>query len=112
MSRLCGLAPPVRINPMKIRFFPLPGIVAALGPTLSVLAPARAQAILSTEDFLNCLGTNTHLNGLTKDDPWNTDAARLGPRAAPSAPKPVREVTGLNPCSLKVQAPAFAGEDA
>ena len=67
----------VRINPMKIRSLPLLPIVAALALTLSALTPVRAQATLSTEDFLNRLGVNTHLNGLTKEDPWNTDAAQV-----------------------------------
>ncbi len=37
----------------------------------------RAQPALSTEDFLNHLGVNTHLNGLTRSDPWNTDAVKV-----------------------------------
>lgn len=41
------------------------------------LCAAPVQA-MSTEDFLNRLGVNTHLDGLTRDDPWNTDAAVVG----------------------------------
>lgn len=63
---------------MKIRPLSLLGIVAVLGLTLSIASSARAEAALSTEDFLNRLGVNTHLNGLTKDDPWNTDAVQVG----------------------------------
>jgi len=37
-----------------------------------------ARTALSTEDFLNRLGVNTHLDGLTRDDPWNTKAALVG----------------------------------
>jgi hypothetical protein len=33
---------------------------------------------MATEDFLNRLGVNTHLNGLTTGDPWNTNAAEVG----------------------------------
>jgi len=51
--------------------------IAALAFTLTAAPAARAQATLSTEDFLNRLGVNTHLNGLTKDDPWNTDEAQV-----------------------------------
>jgi hypothetical protein len=29
--------------------------------------------VIRTEDFLNTLGVNTHLGGLTKSDPWNTN---------------------------------------
>ena len=62
------------------------GIFAALGLLFAVGAgksPAAAPALpavpaLSTEDFLNTLGVNTHLNGLTAGDPWDTDAARVG----------------------------------
>ena len=61
----------------KTRSLPYLGIVAALGLTLSAAPTARAQTTLSTEDFLNRLGVNTHLNGLTKDDPWDTDAAQV-----------------------------------
>src|SRR5512135_734327 len=32
---------------------------------------------ISTEDFLNRLGVNTHLNGLTRDDPWNTNVEQV-----------------------------------
>jgi len=32
---------------------------------------------MSTEDFLNRLGVNTHLNGLTRNDPWNTNASQV-----------------------------------
>jgi hypothetical protein len=33
--------------------------------------------MLSTEDFLNGLGVNTHLNGLTAADPWNTNTSQV-----------------------------------
>ncbi len=48
--------------------------------TAGLTQPVRAQAptVLSTEDFLNTLGVNTHLRGLTKDDPWNTNVAEVG----------------------------------
>jgi hypothetical protein len=38
---------------------------------------AYSQPAMSTEDFLNHLGVNTHLNGLTSSDPWSTDAAQV-----------------------------------
>jgi len=37
-----------------------------------------AAAIMSTEDFLNTLGVNTHLQGLTVADPWNTNIKEIG----------------------------------
>ncbi len=43
--------------------------------------PSRSmpgRTALSTEDFLNHLGVNTHLDGLTQSDPWNTNAALVG----------------------------------
>jgi hypothetical protein len=39
---------------------------------------APAQTAVSTEEFLNHLGVNTHLEGLTKDDPWNTNVPVVG----------------------------------
>lgn len=60
-------------------------LLAACGLLLGSLAlgrPAAAQApatkAMPTEDFLNTLGVNTHLNGLTASDHWDTDAARVG----------------------------------
>jgi len=54
--------------------------LAAAPQAVNKPAVARSypQTALSTEDFLNCLGVNTHLNGLTRDDPWNTNAAQVG----------------------------------
>lgn len=40
--------------------------------------PASVLTALSTEAFLNHLGVNTHLNGLTASDPWNTNATQVG----------------------------------
>ena len=61
---------------LRNRLALLLGIVSAF--ILCGASSARAEAALSTEDFLNRLGVNTHLNGLTKDDPWDTDAAQVG----------------------------------
>lgn len=44
----------------------------------SLAQPVGAQRVRSTEDFLNTLGVNTHLSGLTRDDPWNTDIKEIG----------------------------------
>lgn len=38
----------------------------------------RAAEAMSTEDFLNTLGVNTHLQGLTPSDPWNTNVKQIG----------------------------------
>ena len=59
------------------------GIVAALGagvprPAAAPPPAIRPQVALSTEEFLNHLGVNTHLNGLTHSDPWNTNVAQVG----------------------------------
>ena len=45
-----------------------------------IAQPARASAAdaLSTEDFLSTLGVNTHLQGLTPADRWNTNIAEIG----------------------------------
>ena len=50
------------------------------GLALAVCAPGLAQSTpaLSTEDFLNRLGVNTHLGGLTPSDPWNTNSTQVG----------------------------------
>lgn len=53
-------------------------MIVALALSLSPLHAAPAPPVLSTEGFLNHLGVNTHLNGLTRDDPWNTHAAQVG----------------------------------
>ena len=37
-----------------------------------------AADALSSEDFLNTLGVNTHLQGLTPSDPWNTKVDEIG----------------------------------
>ncbi len=66
------------MNLIKIRLLLPVVIMAALVLSLSAPSGAQAGAMLSTEDFLNRLGVNTHLNGLTKDDPWNTNAAQVG----------------------------------
>ena len=47
--------------------------LAACGPCLAQSAPA-----LCTEEFLNRLGVNTHLGGLTPSDPWNTNPVQVG----------------------------------
>lgn len=49
---------------------------------LAFVPSAQAETALSTEDFLNRLGVNTHLNGLTKADPWNVDARQVGGQLA------------------------------
>ncbi len=54
-----------------------------VGAALAVLLPLRPanaapMPAMSTEDFLNRLGVNTHLDGLTPQDPWNTNAAEVG----------------------------------
>ena len=62
------------------------GILAALvftfRPSFGDPMPAapflQSQKAVSTEDFLNHLGVNTHLDGLTHDDPWNTNASVVG----------------------------------
>ncbi len=51
--------------------------LAALTLSTPPAAAAPVQA-MSTEDFLNRLGVNTHLDGLTPEDPWNTNAAVVG----------------------------------
>ena len=43
-----------------------------------VVKSSSAVKAVSTEDFLNTLGVNTHLNGLTQGDPWDTNAVRVG----------------------------------
>jgi len=50
--------------------------VGAVAPSFAP-EPLESPA-LSTEDFLNRLGVNTHVNGLTASDPWNTNAAEVG----------------------------------
>jgi len=40
--------------------------------------PLHAAETISTEDFLNTLGVNTHLQGLTAADPWNTNIREIG----------------------------------
>lgn len=66
------------INRINLRLVLLGGLLAALalGAKPSLAAPPRPA--LSTEDFLNHLGANTHLDGLTPGDPWNTNAAQVG----------------------------------
>jgi hypothetical protein len=53
-------------------------IVAALTFTVRPSFAAPPAPALSTENFLNHLGVNTHLDGLTREDPWNTNAAQVG----------------------------------
>jgi hypothetical protein len=38
---------------------------------------SSASPAMSTEDFLNRLGVNTHLTGLTANDPWNTNTGQV-----------------------------------
>ena len=64
----------------KVNPFLLLGVAATLA--VSAATGVHAEAALSTETFLNSLGVNTHLNGLTKDDPWNTNAAQVGSQLA------------------------------
>ncbi|MBI5833499.1 MAG: hypothetical protein HZB16_14465 [Armatimonadetes bacterium] len=42
------------------------------------MARLAAEPAMSSEAFLNTLGVNTHLGGLTRDDPWNTDTTQIG----------------------------------
>ena len=49
------------------------GLLAACGLGIAESQPAGAADVRSTEDFLNTLGVNTHLQGLTPSDPWNTN---------------------------------------
>ena len=54
-----------------------------IGAALAALSPLKAThavpvQAMSTEDFLNHLGVNTHLDGLTPEDPWNTNAVQIG----------------------------------
>ena len=53
---------------------------AALAALVLVVRPASAAPTpaMSTEDFLNHLGVNTHLDGLTPKDPWNTNPTQVG----------------------------------
>lgn len=48
------------------------------GASVVTAQPIPEHTALSTEDFLNHLGVNTHLDGLTQSDPWNTDAVLVG----------------------------------
>ena len=54
------------------------GLVAALALPVKPSLAAPPQPARSTEDVLNHLGVNTHLDGLTHDDPWNTQATQVG----------------------------------
>jgi hypothetical protein len=54
------------------------GLLAACALGLAEPEEARAADALSTEDFLNTLGVNTHLQGLIPADPWNTDVKQIG----------------------------------
>lgn len=65
------------MNLIKIRSLLPVVIMAALVLSLIPSSGAQAGAMLSTEDFLNRLGVNTHLNGLTKDDPVDVSAWRF-----------------------------------
>jgi hypothetical protein len=53
-------------------------LCAVCGGCIAGLAPVSAADVISTEDFLNTLGVNTHLQGLTPSDPWNTNIAEIG----------------------------------
>lgn len=55
----------------------LPGIALSLLLTGASAASVPGIQAMSSEDFLNHLGVNTHLNGLTRNDPWNTNAAQV-----------------------------------
>jgi hypothetical protein len=45
---------------------------------LTSKSAAHVRTALSTEEFLNRLGVNTHLDGLTHEDPWNTNVSQVG----------------------------------
>ena len=70
---------------MKINALRHPGgllaVTALLGISLAGSPPAQAVTALSTEDFLNTLGVNTHLDG---NAGWNTNTSQVaitGPAA-------------------------------
>ncbi len=62
---------------MKTLSILLSALIAALALGVKPAPGAPATPAISTEDFLNHLGVNTHLNGLTREDPWNTHAAQV-----------------------------------
>lgn len=54
------------------------GLWSVCGLDIAWPAGASAADTLSTEDFLNTLGVNTHLQGLTPADRWNTNINEIG----------------------------------
>lgn len=56
-------------------------------------AGADSLQAVSTEDFLNRLGVNTHLNGLTPQDPWNTNVPLVADQVNYIGVRLVREWT-------------------
>ena len=52
------------------------GCLAACGLGIAEPGDAWCRERMFTEDFLNTLGVNTHLQGLTPADPWNTNLKR------------------------------------
>ncbi len=81
-----SLPPPLRYNPLKevssdtmnIHRASLWIILAALALPVRPSLGDPVRAAVSTEAFLNHLGVNTHLDGLTHEDPWNTNASLVG----------------------------------
>jgi len=67
---------PIILRPLFFR----PLFWVTLAALICLIRPAAAAPVqaISTEDFLNRLGVNTHLDGLTPQDPWNTNAAEVG----------------------------------
>ena len=59
---------------LRLRLALIAALTLTFGPTLAAPTPT----VVSSEDFLNHLGVNTHLNGLTRADPWNTSPAVVG----------------------------------
>jgi hypothetical protein len=51
--------------------------IAVLFLALCLPVIADPTIAMSSEDFLDHLGVNTHLNGLTAADPWNTNAKQV-----------------------------------
>ena len=54
------------------------GVLAACGVGRTGPERLRAADAMSTESFLNTLGVNTHVQGLTRADPWNTNINEIG----------------------------------
>jgi len=63
-------------NNKFMRLIMLGGVLSLLLAGAGNLRSEETPA-MSTEEFLNHLGVNTHLDGLTRSDPWNTNAAQV-----------------------------------